>query len=82
VTNKINQEYVLKMIEGNVGKNLVLSDLEKTLEDIGMDSIIFIKTVVLCETSLNITFEDEMLVISKFENLDQFVNYVISKTVN
>lgn len=70
------------MIEGNVGKNLVLSDLEKTLEDIGMDSIIFIKTVVLCETSLNITFEDEMLVISKFENLDQFVNYVISKTVN
>lgn len=82
MSKRINQEYILKIIEDILGKKIELADLEKKMEDIGIDSVIFIKTVVQCETSFNFTFEDDRLLVTEFKNLNDFVNYIINKSAN
>lgn len=49
---------------------------EQTLEELEVDSIIFIRLVVMCETSFGLQFEDEMLLLSKFETIGDFMAYV------
>ena len=49
---------------------------EQTLEELEVDSIIFILFVVMCETSFGLQFEDEMLLLSKFETIGDFMAYV------
>ena len=50
--------------------------LEDTFEDREIDSILFIRLVVQCETEFDIQFEDEMLLITKFPIVGTFVEYV------
>lgn len=40
--------------------------MEQTLNELEVDSIVFIRLVVQCETVLSMQFEDEMLLISRF----------------
>lgn len=53
--------------------------LEQTLQELEIDSILFIRIVVQCETALEIQFEDEMLLMSKFDTIGMFVDYVQSR---
>ena len=53
--------------------------MEETFEEREIDSILFIRLVVQCETEFNIQFEDEMLLITKFPNVGTFVDYVQSR---
>jgi acyl carrier protein len=76
------QKYVLEVVENILGKKINPADYVKKMEDIGIDSVIFIKTVVQCETSLNFTFEDDKLLITEFENLNDFVAYIIKKSAD
>lgn len=55
-------------------KNSILPS--HTLDELKVDSILFIRLVVQCEANFNIEFEDEMLLISKFPDVDTFVKYV------
>lgn len=50
--------------------------LEQTFEELKVNSISFIGLVVQCEIEFDIQFEDEMLLISKFPNVDSFAKYV------
>ena len=52
---------------------------EQTLEDLEIDSILFIRIVVQCETVFDIQFEDEMLLMSKFDTIGMLVDYVQSR---
>ncbi|MDF2841822.1 MAG: hypothetical protein K0R00_248 [Herbinix sp.] len=42
-----------------------------------IDSLSFIKLVVDCENEFNIKFEDDMLDITCFRTIEEFVNYII-----
>ncbi len=53
--------------------------LEQTLQELEIDSILFIRIVVQCETALEIQFEDEMLLMSKFDTIGMLVDYVQSR---
>ena len=50
--------------------------LDQTFEELEIYSILFIRMVVQCETTLSIQFEDEMLLMSRFPVLGDFVHYV------
>ena len=50
--------------------------MEQTLDELEVDSIVFIRLVVQCETVLSMQFEDEMLLISRFPTVQVFVDYV------
>lgn len=52
---------------------------EQTFEELGIDSILFIRLVIMCETQLNMQFEDEMLLMSKFPDVKTFVNYICQR---
>lgn len=49
---------------------------KQTFENIELDSILFIRLVVQCETTFNIQFEDEMLLMSVFANIEEFISYI------
>ena len=49
---------------------------ERTMEELEVDSISFIRLVVLCETTYGLQFEDEMLLLSKFETIGDFMAYI------
>jgi acyl carrier protein len=49
---------------------------EQTFDELQIDSILFIRLVVKCETHFGIHFEDEMLLISKFPEVGVFVEYI------
>ena len=53
--------------------------LEQTLEELEIDSILFIRIVVHCETVFKIEFEDEMLLMSKFDTIGMLADYVQSR---
>ena len=50
--------------------------MEQTLDELEVDSIVFIRLVVQCETVLSMQFEDEMLLISRVPTVQVFVDYV------
>ena len=50
--------------------------MDQTFEELEIDSILFIRMVVQCETTFSMQFEDEMLLMSCFPVLGDFVNYV------
>ena len=49
---------------------------EQTFDELEIDSILFIRLVVQSETEFNIQFEDEMLLITKFPDVDTFAKYI------
>ena len=53
--------------------------MEQTFEDLEIDSILFIRLVVQCETEFNLQFEDEMLLITKFPDVGTYVEYIQSR---
>lgn len=68
-------EIIGECLEKEIGE----ADLESTLNDLEIDSIQFIRLVVQCETVFEMQFEDEMLLITRFANLNEFVQYVASR---
>lgn len=50
--------------------------LEDKLEDIGVDSISFMKVVVAIEQSFGFEFKDEDLIIDNFERIKNVIRYI------
>lgn len=50
--------------------------------EIGMDSLAFIHIVVMIEEHFAFEFEDERLLSNSFGTVNDFINYVYSKTFN
>lgn len=49
------------------------------LAELGINSISFIKIVVDLETEFDFEFEDEALDYSKFQKLDQLIDYIVEQ---
>lgn len=47
-----------------------------TLEQAGIDSILFIQLVIRCEKKFHICFEDEMLIMDKFSCIGALLEYI------
>ncbi len=69
-------EQILQMMKELLETDVDNINAEQTFEELGIDSIIFIRMVVQCETQFGIQFEDEMLVMQKFPDAAAFINYV------
>ncbi len=73
--NYIEQE-IIKVFADILEVNVEVIQLSSTFDDLEIDSILFIRLVVQCETKYNIQFEDEMLLMSKFSDVLSFVKYI------
>jgi len=60
------------------GKDITIND---ELTNIGINSLLFIKTIVAMEKEFDIEFQDEDLDVSKYRTVDDIVKYIDSKTV-
>jgi len=52
---------------------------EQTFEELEIDSVLFIRVVVQCETEFDIQFEDEMLFAAKFPDVKSYISYIETK---
>lgn len=52
----------------------ILPDM--TFTALQIDSILFIKIVVECESAFQIEFEDEVLIVDYFKTLQAFIDYI------
>ena len=73
--NNIEQE-IIKIFADILEVNIEYVQLNSTFDELKIDSILFIRLVVQCETEFNIQFEDEMLLLSKYTEVLTFINYV------
>ncbi len=71
-----DKERLIEIISDVLDVDLSNDDLSKPMDEIGINSINFIKLVVKCEALLDFEIEDDMLLISKFENLNDFIDYM------
>ena len=73
-SDKNIEKEVLGIVERILNKGPIA--LNQTFDELEVDSILFIRLVVQCETNFSIHFEDEMLLISKFQDVDAFARYI------
>lgn len=75
--NKSNiEQEIIKVIADILEVNIEAIQLSSTFDELEIDSILFIRLVVQCETEFHLLFEDEMLLMSKFPEVHTFVKYV------
>ncbi|MFE9279639.1 acyl carrier protein [Paenibacillus glucanolyticus] len=70
-----------KLIIDTLGDELSLDNLEPEdkFEELGINSVIFIKTVVMIEGTFDIEFEDDDLDVNNFVDLKSLTKHVYSK---
>lgn len=73
--SNIEQE-IIKVFADILEVNIEAIQLSSTFDELEIDSILFIRLVVQCETEFQLQFEDEMLLMSKFPEVLTFVKYV------
>ena len=76
------QKKVLTIFEDILELDPESVKLEQTFEELEIDSILFIRLVVQCETELDMQFEDEMLLMTKFPDVQTYVTYIQSRVTN
>ena len=64
------QNDIIETISNVIGRSSEIDD------DLALDSISFIKIIVMPESKYNIEFESEDLIIAKFLTLRSFIDYV------
>lgn len=72
------REKILSYIQDSVKEQSIELQLDSILADL-IDSITFVKMVVSLEEEFDLEFEDQMLIISKFEKTEDLVDYVKSR---
>lgn len=77
------QERVIRIISevlsenGNLHSNVQYAE---KLDDIGMNSLLFIKAIVLIEDEFGFEFNDDDLDVVSFETIGDFCNHVVKIT--
>jgi len=75
--NSIEQEIVKLMMEaGELPDNI---GLDTTFKEIELESINFITIIVEIEDHFEIEFDDENMILSNYQTVGEFVNYVENK---
>lgn len=78
-SNDIEREiinHILIIVEQNT-KDIITT--ETSLDELGIDSLLYIDLVVALEEKYNIVFDDEYVINGSFENVGQIANYVMHK---
>ncbi len=71
------KEKIIKTINFVLGENVVtLDDLDLTLENVGLDSLVFIHLVLELESELNIEVPDEYLILAQFNTVNKIYDIV------
>ena len=74
----VDREILELMIEvGELPDNI---DLDTTFDEIELDSIGFVTIIVEIETNYEIEFDDENMLITNYQSIGEFVEYVKKKT--
>lgn len=77
--NSIEQEIVKLMMEaGELPDNI---GLDTTFKEIELESINFITIIVEIEDHFEIEFDDENMILSNYQTVGEFVNYVENKII-
>lgn len=66
----------LKIMSDVLEMNLNSEDLPKSMEELEIDSMQFLRLIVIFEHIFNLEFENNMLLLSKFDNLNNFIDYI------
>ena len=53
----------------------------ETFDELEINSIVFIRLVVSSENQFGISFEDDMLLLSKYETIQEFIDYVEKRII-
>lgn len=74
-TNNINETLLIlvKELIENVTEPITM---DENLENIGFNSLIFVKLVVTIEDTFQFTFDDEMLDYKRYETLQDILDYI------
>jgi acyl carrier protein len=64
------------MISDVMGISEDIASVDKSFQDIGMNSIGFINVIIKCETDFNIEFADDKFLMTSFPTIADFINYV------
>lgn len=77
-TDDITKEIIKLITEiGELSDNI---DLDTTFDEIELDSIGFVTIIVEIETNYGIEFDDENMLITNYQSIGEFVEYVKKKT--
>ena len=77
-TDDITKEIIKLITEiGELSDNI---DLDTTFDKIELDSIGFVTIIVEIETNNEIEFDDENMLITNYQSIGEFVEYVKKKT--
>jgi amino acid adenylation domain-containing protein len=79
IGNKI-KNIISKIVVGNKYLNIEIEN-DSLFEVIGLHSIALVKTIIAIESAFEIEFNDEDLFLSKFEKVEDLINYVKNKMV-
>lgn len=73
-------EKVIEIIKAHSEENLRQENLlNLSFEDGIVNSLEFVSIVIELETEFDIEFDDDMLLISSYENIEQLVDYISQK---
>lgn len=79
IKNKVIE--IIFNIYKNLGYDIGLIDKMDLIDDMGMDSVTYMYMVILIENSFDITFDDDVLLVDNFRNVDKIVS-IICESVN
>ena len=72
------QESIVKMIAEIIISTEDVVRQSSSLDELGMDSVLFIETVLHIEEKFDIQFDEEMLVYFKFPDVQSLVDYTVN----
>ncbi len=80
--DKIKIEEILRnnIIKHSEGR--IEIDFEKDLQSIGMNSIYYVKLIIVIEQEFGFEFDDDFMIMDKFQSLNEIVDYVVEKLKN
>lgn len=72
-------EYFKSIVLPNLGINLFSIDTSRNFRELGINSIAFIRLIVLTEETFDIEFEDDYLDYAKYNTVQEFLEYLEQK---
>ena len=78
LTNEEIYDAVVEIVAKTIRIEKEMVHRESILDELGMDSVLFIESVMRLEDELSIVFDDEALVYARFTDINSLIEYVQS----
>ena len=70
------QETIFSIISDISGFSIEKLSEDKSMEELELNSIVFIQIVIQCENKFGIEFEDDQLLLNNFPTIKHLIEYV------